>query len=110
MLYLTLEEAVTVANAFGDLIEQLERKKESEWKNRDREKFKEEVLNSPNPLSLFRKQYDPSLLPFSKETIRESLAMLIAHPEVEEDMKSRLRVGLLSLDDFLESPFQDKAE
>jgi DNA recombination-dependent growth factor C len=99
-----------VANAFGDLIEKLEKKKETEWKNRDREKFKDEVLNSPDPLSLFRKQYDLALLPFSKETIREALAMLIAHPEVEEDMKSRLRVGLLSLDEFVESPFQDKVE
>ncbi len=100
MLNLSLEEAVTVVNAFGELIERLDQENEQKKRFRDRDAFREEVLNNPDPLSLFQKRYDPSLLPFGKETIREALVLLISHPDVEEEMKSRLRVGLLSLNDF----------
>lgn len=104
MLYLNMDEAITVVNAFGSLIEQLDREKQGESSYQDQETFKEDVLNSPDPLSLVGKRYDAKMLPFAKKTIREALMLLISHPEIEKGMKSRLRVGLLSLDDFVDAP------
>jgi hypothetical protein len=99
---LTPEEAVTIVNAYGDLLEQLDRENQERWKYCDRDQYKEEILKSPDPLSVGRNRYDPVLLPYSKETIQEAMVLLIGHPDVEEVMKSRLRVGLLTLDDFVE--------
>ena len=102
LLYLTPEEAVTIVNAYGDLLDQLDRETQEQWKYRDRDQYREEILTSPDPLSVVRNRHNAALLPYSKETIQEALVLLLAHPDVEEAMKSRLRVGLLTLDDFVE--------
>lgn len=107
MLYLNMDEAITVVNAFGSLIEQLDREKQETPAYPDRENFKEDVLSSPDPLSLVGKRYDATMLPFAKKTIREALMLLISHPDIEKGMKSRLRVGLLSLDDFVDAPTKE---
>ena len=60
------------------------------------------ILDSADPVSLLRRTYKVSLLPYSKNGIREALHVLLAHPDVEPQMKDRLRKGLLSLDDFIE--------
>jgi hypothetical protein len=54
-------------------------------------------------MALLRRTYDIRLLPYSKNGIRDALQVLLAHPDVEPEMKDRLRMGLLALDDFVES-------
>ena len=97
---LTPEEAVIIVNAYGDLLEELAARAVPRWDND--EDYRREVLDSADPLSLLRRTYDVSLLPYSKGGIRDALHVLLAHPDVAPDMKERLRLGLLSLDDFVE--------
>jgi len=98
---LTPEEAVIIVNAYGDTLEELAARSYPRWDTE--EEYRSAVLDSPDPVSLLRRTYDVSLLPYSKNGIREALHVLLAHPDVEPEMKERLRKGLLSLDDFVES-------
>ncbi len=101
MSNLTPEEAVIMVNAYGETLEELAAKADPRWETE--EEYQRAVLDSPDPVSLLRRTYDVSLLPYSKSGIREALHVLLAHPDVEPHMKDRLRKGLLSLDDFIES-------
>jgi hypothetical protein len=101
MSQLTPEEAVIIVNAYGDTLEELAARSYPRWDTE--EEYRSAVLDSPDPVSLLRRTYDVSLLPYSKNGIREALHVLLAHPDVEPAMKERLRKGLLSLDDFVES-------
>ena len=92
MSQLTPEEAVIIVNAYGDTLEELAARSHPRWDTE--EEYRSAVLDSPDPVSL---------LPYSKNGIREALHVLLAHPDVEPAMKERLRKGLLSLDDFVES-------
>ena len=100
MSHLTPEEAVIMVNAYGETLEELAAVASPRWETE--EEYRRAVLDSPDPVSLLRQTYDVSLLPYSKNGIREALHVLLAHPDVEPQMKDRLRKGLLSLDDFIE--------
>lgn len=97
---LTPEEAVIIVNAYGETLESLAAVSPPRWETDD--DYRRDVMNSPDPVSLFRRTYDLSLLPYSKNGIREALHLLLAHPDVDAEMKERLRMGLLALDDFIE--------
>lgn len=100
MSNLTPEEAVIIVNAYGETLESLAAVSPPRWETDD--DYRRDVMNSPDPVSLFRRTYDLSLLPYSKNGIREALHLLLAHPDVDAEMKERLRMGLLALDDFIE--------
>lgn len=101
MSNLTPEEAVIMVNAYGETLESLSALSSPRWETD--EAYQRDVMNSPDPVSLFRRTYDISLLPYSKNGIREALHLLLAHPDVDAEMKERLRMGLIALDDFVES-------
>lgn len=101
MSQLTPEEAVLIVNAYGETLEELASRADSRWADEDA--YRRAVLESADPVSLLRRTYDVSLLPYSKNGIREALHVLLAHPDVESEMKERLRMGLISLDDFIET-------
>ena len=98
MSNLTPEEAVIIVNAYGDVLESLAAV--PRWDSE--EAYRHDVLTSPDPVALFRRTYDSSLLPYSKNGIREAIHVLLAHPDVDSDMKNRLRMGLINLDDFVD--------
>jgi hypothetical protein len=98
---LTPEEAVIMVNAYGETLESLAVLSPARWETD--EDYQRDVMSSPDPVSLFRRTYDVSLLPYSKNGIREALHLLLAHPDVDPDMKNRLRMGLIALDDFVET-------
>lgn len=98
---LTPEEAVIMVNAYGETLESLATLSPPRWETD--EAYQRDVMSSPDPVSLFRRTYDVSLLPYSKNGIREALQLLLVHPDVDADMKDRLRMGLIALDDFVES-------
>ena len=98
---LTPEEAVIIVNAYGDTLEELASRSYPRWDSE--EEYRNAILDSPDPVSLLRRTYDVSLLPYSKNGIREALHVLLTHPDVEPARKERLHKGLLSLDDFVES-------
>lgn len=100
MSTLTPEEAVILVNAYGETLESLAALSSPRWES-DRD-YQRDVMNSPDPMALLRRTYDIRLLPYSKNGIREALQLLLAHPDVETEMKDRLRMGLLALDDFVE--------
>ncbi len=100
MSTLTPEEAVIMVNAYGETLESLAALSSPRWEN-DQD-YQRDVMNSPDPMALLRRTYDVRLLPYSKNGIREALQLLLAHPDVEPEMKDRLRMGLLALDDFVE--------
>lgn len=97
---LTPEEAVIIVNAYGETLESLAALSSPRWETE--EAYQREVMNSPDPVSLFRRTYDVSRLPYSKNGIREALQLLLAHADVDAEMKERLRIGLITLDDFVE--------
>lgn len=99
--HLTPEEAVIIVNAYGETLEELAAMANPRWETE--EEYRRAILDSADPVSLLRRTYKVSLLPYSKNGIREALHVLLAHPDVEPQMKDRLRKGLLSLDDFVES-------
>lgn len=101
MSELTPEEAVLIVNAYGETLEELAAHADPRWSNE--EEYRQAVLDSPDPMALLRRTYDARLLPYSKNGIRAALHVLLAHPDVEPEMKERLRMGLLSLDDFVDS-------
>ena len=101
MSNLTPEEAVIIVNAYGETLESLAALAPPRWETA--EDYRREVMNSPDPVALFRRTYDVSLLPYSKNGIRDALHLLLAHPDVEPEMKERLRMGLIALDDFVET-------
>ncbi|MEW6681511.1 MAG: hypothetical protein AB1451_01100 [Nitrospirota bacterium] len=100
MSNLTPEEAVIIVNAYGETLESLAALSPPRWESP--EAYQRDVMNSPDPVSLFRRTYDVSLLPYSKNGIREALHVLLAHSDVDPEMKERLRLGLLALEDFVE--------
>ncbi|MFZ5862876.1 MAG: hypothetical protein ACOYXR_08560 [Nitrospirota bacterium] len=100
MSTLTPEEAVIIVNAYGETLESLAVVSSPRWENE--QDYQRAVMNSPDPMALLRRTYDVRLLPYSKNGIRDALHLLLAHPDVELDMKERLRMGLLALDDFVE--------
>jgi hypothetical protein len=100
MSTLTPEEAVIIVNAYGETLESLAALSSPRWEN-DQE-YQRDVMNSPDPMALLRRTYDIRLLPYSKNAVRDALHLLLAHPDVEPEMKDRLRMGLLALDDFVE--------
>lgn len=100
MSNLTPEEAVIIVNAYGETLESLAALSPPQWESP--EAYQRDVMNSPDPVSLFRRTYDVSLLPYSKNGIREALHVLLAHSDVDPEMKERLRLGLLALEDFVE--------
>jgi len=100
MSNLTPEEAVIIVNAYGETLESLAALTPPRWESS--EAYQRDVMNSPDPVSLFRRTYDVSRLPYSKNAIREALHVLLAHSEVDLDMKERLRMGLVSLDEFVD--------
>lgn len=104
MSNLTPEEAVIIVNAYGETLESLATLAPPRWETA--EDYRRDVMNSPDPVSLFRRTYDISLLPYSKNGIREALHVLLAHAEVDTEMKERLRMGLIALEDFVEDPAQ----
>jgi hypothetical protein len=99
--HLTPEEAVIIVNAYGETLEELAAMANPRWETE--EEYRRAILDSADPVSLLRRTYRVSLLPYSKNGIREALHVLLAHPDVEPQMKDRLRKGLLSLDDFIEA-------
>ena len=101
MSHLTPEEAVIIVNAYGETLEELAAMADPRWETE--EEYRRAILDSADPVSLLRRTYNVSLLPYSKNGIREALHVLLAHPDVEPQMKDRLRKGLLSLDDFIEA-------
>ena len=101
MSHLTPEEAVIIVNAYGDTLAELAEQAAPRWASE--EEFRRDVLASSDPMAVLRRTYDVSLLPYSKGGLREALHVLLAHPDVDPNMKERLRFGLLSLDDFVES-------
>jgi len=100
MSNLTPEEAVIIVNAYGETLESLAVLSPPRWESP--EAYQRDVMNSPDPVSLFRRTYDVSLLPYSKNGIREALHVLLAHADVAPEMKERLRLGLIALEDFVE--------
>jgi len=100
MSNLTPEEAVIIVNAYGETLAELAEHATPRWGSE--EEYRSDVLASPDPMALLRRRYDIALLPYSKNGIREALHVLLAHPDVDPDMKERLRLGLLGLDDFVE--------
>jgi len=96
---LTPEEAVIIVNAYGETLESLAALSSPRWETD--EAYRRDVMNSPDPVSLFRRTHDISLLPYSKNGIREALQLLLAHADVDAEMKERLRMGLIALDDFV---------
>lgn len=100
MSTLTPEEAVIMVNAYGETLESLAVMSSPRWES-DQD-YQRDVMNSPDPMALLRRTYDIRLLPYSKNGIRDALHLLLAHPDVESEMKDRLRMGLLALDDFVE--------
>jgi hypothetical protein len=102
MSTLTPEEAVIIVNAYGETLESLAAMSSPRWE--DETEYQRDVMNSPDPMALLRRTYDIRLLPYSKNGIRDALQLLLAHPDVEPEMKDRLRMGLLALDDFVEGP------
>ena len=103
--HLTPEEAVIIVNAYGETLEELAAMANPRWETE--EEYQRAILDSADPLSLLRRTYKVSLLPYSKNGIREALHVLLAHPDVEPQMKDRLHKGLLSLDDFIEADEPD---
>ena len=101
MSHLTPEEAVIIVNAYGETLEELAAMANPRWETE--EEYRRAILDSADPVSLLRRTYNVSLLPYSKNGIREALHVLLAHPDVEPQMKDRLRKGILSLDDFIEA-------
>ena len=102
MSQLTPEEAVIIVNAYGETLESLAALSPPRWESP--EAYRRDVMSSPDPVSLFRRTYDVALLPYSKNGIREALHVLLAHSDVDAEMKERLRVGLIALEDFVEGP------
>ncbi len=100
MSNLTPEEAVIIVNAYGETLESLAALSPPRWETE--EAYQRDVMNSQDPVSLFRRTYDISRLPYSKNGIREALHLLLAHSDVDAEMKERLRIGLITLDDFVE--------
>ncbi|HET8759842.1 MAG TPA: hypothetical protein VFN94_02160 [Nitrospiria bacterium] len=100
MSNLSPEEAVIIVNAYGETLESLAVVSSPRWDSD--EAYQRDVMSSPDPMALLRRTYDLRLLPYSKNAIRDALHVLLAHPDVDADMKNRLRMGLLALDDFVE--------
>jgi hypothetical protein len=97
---LTPEEAVIIVNAYGETLESVALLSSPRWESE--QDYQRAVLNSPDPMALLRRTHDVRLLPYSKNGIRDALHLLLAHPDVDPEMKDRLRMGLLALDDFVE--------